>query len=65
MDRPNNRGPLAHGCGDTLHRPLPDVARSEDSVHTGLKWQARPPGAWRDSHVGQHESVVVARDILK
>jgi hypothetical protein len=52
---------VAHGCGHALHRPLPEVARGEHSIHRGLVWQARPLWAWRDSHVGQYGSQMVCR----
>lgn len=53
----DDRGAVAHGCGDAFRRPLANVARSEHAVHRCLVGQARPRGAWRDSDVGQHESV--------
>ena len=50
MDELDHRGALAHGGRDALYRPVPDVARGEDTWDAGLEQPRGPferPGARR------------------
>lgn len=42
MDGAHRDRAFPNGTGDTLDRPIPDVAGSEHSGHTCLEWQRRP-----------------------
>ena len=42
IDELDDRGALTHGGRDALHRPVPDIARGEDTRDAGLEQRGRP-----------------------